>query len=650
MTELIHVEADNFRAFQKCALELGSSGLVLVAGPNNTGKSALLSMLDVVAGSPPHRSSHFFSGRTSLTAKWRLSLQERAELLAEAPDSERLIGGGVAQYLVWEFGVVQGSMQPIAVRINYRDDWRYLARLEVGEYNWKITVSSLEEILTGNDQAPKSSSSGGGSPIDDGLSLYGGVPVAQRVLQDWREGYFHFHPLRQGSDRSAALADISEALKPDGSNLATVLLFLHNNSPREWSQLQKLIAGIIPDIGELMTPIYGGTCQVAFSDPAVRGGFLHNVKDLGTGVEQLLMLLVVGLTRTARTVVLEDPEIGLHPSAQRALLSLMQDWARRTPILAATHSAAMLDWSSASTTVIAVRRSRGVSDATVVTTERAAVLRELGMRMSDVLSAERILILEGPTDKDILDVWFPDVLRSPRIVVLPGGGGYDARHADLLAKWLEAADQLDQRRILYVRDRDELSGAFLAKLEESPNIFLIPGREIENLLLDYEAIAEVINRERGNQGRDPVTGSEIAASARSAADELKETVVMKRTMTDFAEPIRLVDNALKRELARNSPSEEALTVAMTARLPQREEIQARTSTAWAGHSAAVDAAWEKEWASLAPGADVLKGVWQEFLGRGYSKGTDGPALAREMKAPPEMLGDVFQRFMNSSDG
>src|SRR6266536_569362 len=44
------VAVENFRPFQAASIRLPASGLVLVAGANNSGKSALLSALDVVAG------------------------------------------------------------------------------------------------------------------------------------------------------------------------------------------------------------------------------------------------------------------------------------------------------------------------------------------------------------------------------------------------------------------------------------------------------------------------------------------------------------------------------------------------------------------------------------------------------------------------
>jgi predicted ATPase len=82
VAELIRVDAENFRAFRKVALDLRSSGLVLVAGPNNVGKSALLSALDVVAGMTPERAHRFRRrGRARVTATWRLLPFERSQLL-----------------------------------------------------------------------------------------------------------------------------------------------------------------------------------------------------------------------------------------------------------------------------------------------------------------------------------------------------------------------------------------------------------------------------------------------------------------------------------------------------------------------------------------------------------------------------------------
>ncbi|MFE1317408.1 AAA family ATPase [Kitasatospora phosalacinea] len=601
MAELVRIEASNFRAFEHVTLELGPRGLVLVTGANNAGKSALLSLLDVVGGATPEGAPH--RGRpwedVEVVSTWRLDEREWPEVLSNP---------------------MAAPSEPLRV------DTRRRLRI-------KHTGSSLEPRgLT----VPLR----GGGAVEQTLEGYWTLNLKE-ILAKWCTGHFHFHPLRQTSGRTAPLRNVTPVLQPDGGNLATVLLHLQTNDRPAWARLGELVREILPDVGELAVRVNGDSCEIGFLPDEGRAADYRNLKELGTGVEQLLMLLVVGLTGTARTIVLEDPEIGLHPSAQRALLGLLQEWSRDRLILAATHSAAMLDWSSPSTTVLNVRRQDGVSTVSTVTNDRIQVLRDLGIRLSDVLAADRLLVLEGPTDKAVLDVWFAEQLRHPRVAVLAGGGGADARQADLLARWLADADRLEERRVLFVRDRDELPEGEVTRLVKQGNVFVLPVREVENLLLDAQAVARFVNAEREGAG---LTAEQAETVMRKAADDLEETVVLKRVLAGLA-PVRLTDNRLRGRLARDRADADSVAAAVTARLPLREDVEAEIRRSWTAHTTAVRNVWDTDWRQLAPGADVLKAVLQEFLGRGYRKDTDGPALARLIPQPPAALRRVFDAFM-----
>jgi hypothetical protein len=96
----------------------------------------------------------------------------------------------------------------------------------------------------------------------------------------------------------------------------------------------------------------------------------------------------------------------------------------------------MLDWAPGGEKLWLIAREHGTSDANPVDENRLALLHSLGVHPSDILSAERVIIVEGPSDEDILGVWFPDLLRNPRIAVLQGEGGDNARHASRFAEWL----------------------------------------------------------------------------------------------------------------------------------------------------------------------------------------------------------------------
>lgn len=256
--------------------------------------------------------------------------------------------------------------------------------------------------------------------------------------------------------------------------------------------------------------------------------------------------------------------------------------------------------------------------------------------------------MEGPTDKEILDTWFPAVLNNPRVVIIRGGGGYNARHAGLFASWLDEADGLGQRRVLYVRDRDELSAEFLAKLEASENVYVLPCRELENLMLDDEAIAAVINAERERLGKEAVTVEDVSTSTREFADELQQVVVLKQTMADLAEPIRLVDHKMRGNLAKQSADKSALTAEVLARVPTAEAIEEKISSTWEQHDGDTSSSWDADWKNLAPGEEVLEGLWQKYLGRKYKKSKDGLALAEAMEQPPQVLRDLLDKFMQEN--
>jgi predicted ATPase len=141
------------------------------------------------------------------------------------------------------------------------------------------------------------------------------------------------------------------ALDPTGSNLPAVLINLQHNRPKAWDKVRELIETIVPDVGLLETRTEAEQVEVVFTDPTVPG-YRPNLKNLGTGVEQLLLTIVVGVTQPAPSiVVIEEPETNLHPGAQRALLAQLREWASNRLFVLSTHSPVFLDRAPTASTV-----------------------------------------------------------------------------------------------------------------------------------------------------------------------------------------------------------------------------------------------------------------------------------------------------------
>src|SRR6185437_15644633 len=386
--------------------------------------SALVSALDVVAGDSGDTTSlRHAAGEAAaqVTASFCLSQAERMSVLARSPRRDQLLADGAVASLDFVFTEPlrgQGSAGLGLTQI--RSSWpshgmQTLAGL-MADPNGVARAVVLSALTADTDASGMSGVSLQGRAVDWLDRMMPALDQTQSwagILAEWRSRFYHFRALRSGTQRVQSLAS-ADRLDPTGTNLSAVLLYLATDRPALFNRLRSLIAEIVPHIGSLEVRTGGGQLRVVFDTAS---GDL-NLKDLGTGVEQLLMTLVVGLMEAPPfTLVVEEPETNLHPAGQRALLGHLQVWAEDRQIIAATHSPVMLNWSPGGDRLWHVTRSDNDSQVAMVDADPLPLLSSLGVQLSDVLSADRVLVLEGPSDQDVLVVWFPEVLRSPRVAV-----------------------------------------------------------------------------------------------------------------------------------------------------------------------------------------------------------------------------------------
>jgi DNA repair ATPase RecN len=117
------VEVENYRAFRQAVLRLPQYGLVMVAGANNAGKSSLLSGLDVLAGSPDDTAALRHAGTGGpirVTGTFSLADDERAAVLAAAPDRDQLLASGAVARLQFVLEERQGHGPGL---VEVRGEW-----------------------------------------------------------------------------------------------------------------------------------------------------------------------------------------------------------------------------------------------------------------------------------------------------------------------------------------------------------------------------------------------------------------------------------------------------------------------------------------------------------------------------------------------
>lgn len=658
-----HVQLENFRAFHSAEMRLPRNGLVLVAGANNVGKTALLSGFDVIAGDDGDVTSLRHGGSEEparLRATFDLDEGERAAILQNALAGDTLLDAGVL--LSIQFVYEQVENQGLKVR-EVLANWpplglQPLARLEPQSpgrsYNFQV-IRALQPdggqrsrlvaaALDGGSEALRVLSNTGASGslligVDGFLSANPALAPIWAPVTAWRSRFYHFRALRTGTQRSQDLSS-PEKLDPTGSNLAGVLHYLATDRRDLFERARELIAQVVPDIGILQIRTGGNHMRVVFEGDT---GDL-NLKDLGTGVEQLLMTLIVGLTEAPPfTLLIEEPETNLNPAAQRALLGLLKTWASDRLIIAATHSPVILDWSPAGDRLWLVKRDQGTSSIEPVSADPLPLLDALGVRLSDVLSADRVLVVEGTSDEDVLQAWFPEVLRNPRVAVLRGYGGDNARHADQFAEWLADTDRVGLRRVLYLRDHDELAPEMLAKLTRSQSVHVLQRREIENYLLDPQAIADVV-RQLVPPSTPAPDAQMVAHALRVAAENLRHKIVINRVARRIAPARQLMDNKLRKRLANDGVDRTKFTDAVIERLMTPTDLRAEVTAWWAEAEADVTNHVGEALLKIAPGQEVLDTLFLQYTGRHYDKRVHGPAIAAAM-SPPAELTELLSTFM-----
>jgi ABC-type cobalamin/Fe3+-siderophores transport system ATPase subunit len=152
-------------------------------------------------------------------------------------------------------------------------------------------------------------------------------------------------------------------------------------------------------------------------------GRSFKLTEIGAGMAQFLMVLANAATRNPSYILIDEPELNLHPALQSKFLTTLGAYAKQG-VLFATHSIGLARASA--DYIYSVRKPQNENSSVhdlEATPSFAEFLGELGFSGYKEIGYRKILFVEGRTDIKTFQEFLRKLDKDHEFVVLPLGGG-----------------------------------------------------------------------------------------------------------------------------------------------------------------------------------------------------------------------------------
>lgn len=179
--------------------------------------------------------------------------------------------------------------------------------------------------------------------------LYGKGPSVERYIHEaissWVVYHFHDTSMLSPIRRDQSSRDF-ERLRPDASNIAAFLLRLRDKHESTYAIIRDAVRLIAPFFDDfLLRPEdRGGEEKLRLEWRQKGSDFPFQPVHLSDGTLRFMCLATALLQpRPPSTIVIDEPELGLHPFAISLLADLLQSAAKRTQVVVSTQSPTLVD-------------------------------------------------------------------------------------------------------------------------------------------------------------------------------------------------------------------------------------------------------------------------------------------------------------------
>ena len=317
MPELDRITIKGFKSISSIEdLALGSINIVV--GPNGSGKSNFIGVFSFLHAIREGRLQSYvtkaggadkvmhFGSKATPSIQIHISFQD-----------------GVNQYSIQLAATDADQLFPISESVYYWDKQRYPNK----PYQESLVPRSLE--------------AGVSDPKSKGIADY-----VRNHLGRWR--LYHFHDTSASSPMKTS-ADLNDNrfLRPDASNLVSFLFYLRARHPSSYGLIRGAVQRVAPFFDDFqLEPQELNPDKIRLEWRHKGSDAYFDASSLSDGTLRFIALATLFLQPESlrpSVIVVDEPELGLHPYAITMLASLVKQAAVTTQVIISTQSPLLLD-------------------------------------------------------------------------------------------------------------------------------------------------------------------------------------------------------------------------------------------------------------------------------------------------------------------
>jgi predicted ATPase len=341
MTRLQHLHVQGFTSIQTLDLEVGDINVFV--GPNGSGKSNFLRLFRLLRAVARGNLQLFLqkSGRASSLLYYGPKATKRIEVGVSFDDTE------------------------YAFRLVYTEDERLV-------FEWESPTSPPDgdRLRTGGHEEAH-------LYTDATNASDGALSSVQSTLSSWRVYHFADSTLTAPPKQSCNLHD-NEHLHADAGNVAAFLYLMRDQHEANYRMIRRAVQRIFPRFEDFaLRPNPHNEDKIRLEWREKGSDYRFQPHQLSDGTLRFICLATLLLQPDLpTTVIVDEPELGLHPRALGVLAGLVRSAASRSQVIMTTQSVTLLDQFEPEDIVV-IDREEDTDDGVAGETRSKSVFRRL---------------------------------------------------------------------------------------------------------------------------------------------------------------------------------------------------------------------------------------------------------------------------------